>query len=264
MAFCIDSGIEKEIRAVFNKDEQIIPKRQNEFRQLFRKHSNLTIKHLKRKWNIISLEAYIESNMIPRGLRERIMPADHLHNERFLKKWTEESVKHGLHMIGLIVEEEKIQLNDIEIQLKESVELLNEYQDLEDFKKFNERIRKEDKDFQKEQKIGKQKKFQRDTADFETGNILDLERKRGRSRSRNRFQKQDPRNHSKEGGKNVTFLKKTDKTTLKGIMVEKRNEGEGEIERTDIHTAQEQNTSKMGNSTLQGNRVTTRLQKTQI
>lgn len=85
--------MEQEIRAVFSKDEENAPKRQNKFRQLFRKHSDLTIKHLKRKWNIIALEAYIEAEMIPQGLKEHTIPADHLHNDRFLKIWIEESVK---------------------------------------------------------------------------------------------------------------------------------------------------------------------------
>lgn len=75
MAFRIDNGMEQEIRAVFNRDERNVPKRQNEFRQLFRIHSNLTMKHLKRKWNIIALEAYLEAQMIPQGLQERIVPA---------------------------------------------------------------------------------------------------------------------------------------------------------------------------------------------
>lgn len=80
-------------------------------------------------------------------------------------------------------------------------------------------------DFQKEQKVGKQKKFQRDRLEFETGNILDLERKRGRSRSHNRSSKQNDRTDSQEV-KKVTFLEKPDKIdvdTLGGIHTEKRN-----------------------------------------
>lgn len=55
---------------------------------------------------------------------------------------------------------------------------LNGYQDLEEFEKFNERLKKEIEEFQKEQKIGKQKKFQRDVMDFESGKLFDLEGRR--------------------------------------------------------------------------------------
>lgn len=116
MAFRIVDGVGQEMRAAFCREEHNVSKCQAELNQLFRKHGNLTMKHLKRKWNIIALEAYLQAQMIPRGLRERIVPADHLHNDRFLKIWAEESVKHGLHMIGLIVEEEKTQLQELETQ----------------------------------------------------------------------------------------------------------------------------------------------------
>lgn len=121
-----------------------------------------------------------------------------MHNDRFLQIWTEELVKHGLHMICLIIDEEKIQQQDLEIQLKDSIKLLDEYQDVDEFGRFNERLKKEVEEFQKEQKIGKQKKFQRDLTDFEIGNILDLERKRGRHRSCSRPRIQNDRNNSKE------------------------------------------------------------------
>lgn len=65
MAFHIAKEVEQEMRAVFCRVEHKVSKRQSGFKQLFRKHGNLTMKHLKRKWNIISLEAYVEAKRIP-------------------------------------------------------------------------------------------------------------------------------------------------------------------------------------------------------
>lgn len=130
------------------------------FRQLFRKHGNPTMKLLKRTFNIISLEAYVEAKLIPQGLRESVIPAEYLHNDRFLNIWKEEEVKHGLYLIGLIIEEERIQLHELEGQLQESVKILDEYQDLEKFEKCNDSLRKEVEEFHKKQKLGEQKKIQ--------------------------------------------------------------------------------------------------------
>lgn len=115
--------------------------RETDFKTLFRKHSNITIKHLKRKWNIASLEAYVEAKLIPWGLRERIILAEHLDNDRFLNVWKGESIKHGLHLMGLIVAEEKTQVEELEEQLQESVKILDGYQDIEELERFNDRLK---------------------------------------------------------------------------------------------------------------------------
>lgn len=80
--------------------------------------------------------------------------------------------------MGLIINEEKIQLHELEEKLHESIKGLDEYQDIEEFGKFNERLKKEVEEFQKEQKLGKQRKLQRDVTDFENGQVFDHEGKR--------------------------------------------------------------------------------------
>lgn len=265
MAFRIVDGVGQEMRAAFCREEHNVSKCQAELNQLFRKHGNLTMKHLKRKWNIISMEAYIEAKLIPQGLRERVIPAEHLHNDRFLKIWTEEWIKHGLHSIGLIIEEEKIQLQKLKEKLQESIKILGGYQDLEQFEKFNEWLKREVEEFQKEQRIGKQKKFQRDAMDFESGKILDLEKKRGRSRSCSKFRKQsrEKRDQSLDANKSVTFLE----TSLDGSDREDPGGHIGErgnkkgIEKGKGAQIQGQRQSRMGNSTSWENRITTQNQK---
>lgn len=91
-------------------------------------------------------------------MRESTIPAENLHNDRFLNIWKEKAVKHELRLIGLIIEEERIQLHELEVHLQERVKILDEYQDLEKFEKCNDSsLRKEVEEFHKTQKIGKQK-----------------------------------------------------------------------------------------------------------
>lgn len=59
------------------------PKKKN-FLAIIKK---LTIKYLNRKWGISSLKSHIEHLVIPRGLRERVVLAGHLHTPRLLETW---------------------------------------------------------------------------------------------------------------------------------------------------------------------------------
>lgn len=62
-------------------------------------------------------------------------------------------------MIGLIVEEEKTQLQELEIQLKGSIKSLDEYQDIEECGKFNDRLKKRSGGFSKRTKSGETEKI---------------------------------------------------------------------------------------------------------
>lgn len=69
---------------------------------LFNEHKILTIKQLNWKWDILSLESYIDKKIIPQGLWERVTPAEHLQNERFLTRWKQTCIE----IMKLIVEKE--------------------------------------------------------------------------------------------------------------------------------------------------------------
>lgn len=53
------------------------------------------------------LESYIQHKIIPRGLCDEVVPAEHLQNERFLDKWKTLCIDHGLVVMGLIIEDEE-------------------------------------------------------------------------------------------------------------------------------------------------------------
>lgn len=131
-------------------------------------------KSLNRKWDALSLESYIQSGIIPRGLRERVVPAAHLHTENFLSKWKAECIKHGLEVMRLIVEEEKDQLISLQQQIDISGSKLEPFKDSAEFGKLKDTLKKEVDKTQRNLKITKQSKFKRDLDDWARGNIFDL------------------------------------------------------------------------------------------
>lgn len=161
-----------------------------------------------------SLETYITHRIVPRGLREKTIPAEHLHTDSFLPKWKELCINHELAVMRLIVEEENIQLKSIQEQIQESTRGLETFKDCEEFAKQNEILKKEIEKTQLNLKITKQGKFCRDPADFEKDEVFDLTTRRAHSRSQrrgHRRQSRPPRSKSYSGSdedtpKAVTFL----------------------------------------------------------
>lgn len=185
MAFVIGEDIEEEIRLSFSSNPQAqIPSDDDAIKILFKQHQKLIIKQLNRKWDILSLVTYNERKIIPRGLREGVIPAEHLHNERFLQKWKQTCIDYGIEVIKLIVEEDKLQLVELQVQIDESLKKLEPFNGKQEFDKYNEILKKEVNKVQRNLKLTKQSKFQRNVEDWEKREIFDLSNSRGRSRSR--------------------------------------------------------------------------------
>lgn len=145
----------------------------------------IIIRSLNRKQDILPLESYIGREIIPRGLRERVVPAAHLQTEKFLTKWKKQCIDHGLDIMKLIVEEEKDPLVLLQTQILESSGILEPLEENPDFNKFNNIMKKEFDKTQKYLKIAKQNKFKRDLDDWAKGEIFDLTTRGGGNRSRN-------------------------------------------------------------------------------
>lgn len=111
------------------------------------------------KWDVSSLETYISHRIVLRGLRDRIIPAEHLHTDRFLTKWKELCLNHSIAVMELIVKEEKTQLISIQEQIEESARGLETLRDKEEFIKKNENLKREIEKVQLNLKITKQSKF---------------------------------------------------------------------------------------------------------
>lgn len=102
MVFVLGDDIDEEIRGAFSKDAHIILNDEEEIRSRFKEHKNLLTRHLNRKCNVSFLESYVQHKIIPRGLRDKVVPVEHLHNDYFLEKWKTLCIKHGLAVMQLI------------------------------------------------------------------------------------------------------------------------------------------------------------------
>lgn len=75
---------------------------------------------LNHKWDVSFLENYITQKIIPRALRDRVIPAEQLHNDKCIPKLKELCISHGIDLMRLIVEEEMAQLEDLKTEIDQS------------------------------------------------------------------------------------------------------------------------------------------------
>lgn len=168
----IDLEIQQAFRSDTSQDE--------ETKTRFKEHKKLLIGHLNRKWNVSFLETYICQKIVPRGLRDKVIPAEHLHNGRFLDKWKALCIDHGISVIQWF--QEKLQLDELTTLISDSSLGLEPFKDTEEFLWQNEIAKKEVEKTQHNLKVTKQPKFRHDLNDWEKGEIFDLTIHRNRSR----------------------------------------------------------------------------------
>lgn len=70
-------------------------------------------------------------------------PAEHLQNKSFLTKWKQTCINHGLEVMKLIIQEEKLQLSEIQTQIDEHLQQLEPFTGKYEFKMYNELLKKE-------------------------------------------------------------------------------------------------------------------------
>lgn len=141
----LGEAIDQEIRTAFQRDTSQSLYQGEEIKIKFKEHKKLLIRHLNRKWDVSFLDTSIEHKIIPTGLKNRITPAEHFHTNKFLPKWKELCINHGLAIMGLIVEEENIQLIEIKEQIEEGARGLEALKETGEFSKQNEILKKRDR-----------------------------------------------------------------------------------------------------------------------
>lgn len=218
MAYKICDSINNEIESAFDRDLETPDVGNEPIKKLLKNHKKLTIKILNRKWDIASLQSHVTQRVIPRGLRERVVPAQHLHTPRFLEAWKKICIDRGIELMKLIIQEEQSQLGEIQLELDKSTSLLEPFGEDPELIRFNENLKKEVEKLQRTLKFTKQKKFKQNIQDSEQDNFFDPTKIRSRSRSRGPNRRNRSNNY--RGGhssgsesdsldKTVTFLGET-------------------------------------------------------
>lgn len=57
-------------------------------------------------WEVQTVETYLRDKIVPRGLRNPILPSARIRSQEFTRKWEQESIESYLRLMKLLYEEE--------------------------------------------------------------------------------------------------------------------------------------------------------------
>lgn len=166
---------------IFSSTEVAKSKETNNFKSLMRKLENALQKELKLWWDMTTLNAYIEKEMIPRGLRIKKAVTSSQPPE-FTVKWNTILSECSQKLMHLIVESEKTQLKQMEKEIADINKDIVPFQHLSDYDTTNQKLLDNLSRLEESLAILKQTKFQRDLADYENEQVYNW-----RSNPRRRF-----------------------------------------------------------------------------
>ncbi|OCT61647.1 hypothetical protein XELAEV_18047676mg [Xenopus laevis] len=133
------------------------------------------IKQTKLWWEVTTLDKYLGHSIVPRGLRIKLSPAEHLIKEGFLDKWHNILTNCSLNLMRLIKETEEGELGLINIEVENHLKLVQEHRENEAFTRFESELQGNIDKLASELKVRKWKKINRDRTDFATGHVYSTE-----------------------------------------------------------------------------------------
>ncbi|CAJ0921398.1 unnamed protein product [Ranitomeya imitator] len=137
-----------------------------------KKYKNTVHRKIKIWWTKTTLENYVSQQIVPRGLRVHLFPTFNLDDESLKERWMKAANACSVEFMKIIIENNTNTLKSIETEIESLQRLLQ--QDLSG-DSFQEMIGKLDKEIEKWEGVishNKQKKYERDLADFETNRIF--------------------------------------------------------------------------------------------
>ncbi|XP_056414027.1 uncharacterized protein LOC130356466 [Hyla sarda] len=93
-------------------------------KSLFRELYEIYKDNLKSFWEVQSLEHYLKNNIVPKGLRVNILPAERSRTDNLLKKWEQEALASSFRFMNILLDEERIALDNSSKRLKESIDAI--------------------------------------------------------------------------------------------------------------------------------------------
>ncbi|XP_053571736.1 uncharacterized protein LOC128661511 [Bombina bombina] len=142
----------------------------------FKEYKKKLFKEQKLKWEISSLEKYVEMKMIPRGLRIRKRPGANLDNplvENFQIKWDEYASKCSTDWMNLMIEENKLRLEKIQKELSLANNEVDAWKGKDEYERLMGLAKVELRKIQDSIKFRKKKKYQRDWQDYQDKKVYD-------------------------------------------------------------------------------------------
>lgn len=120
-------------------------------------------------WEVQSLENYIKQSIVPRGLRVSLQPSERVKSETLKVKWEKEATSSSLRFMRLLLEEEKITLQNLTKKLEDQIDTTLKFRSDPDFEAKEVDLQSK---LIKHQAYIKQRKhslFLRDSVDFKEG-----------------------------------------------------------------------------------------------
>lgn len=171
MAGFIAGGIRKdhwvtEAKEVFSENNFTQAKYPPSFNTAFKELTRLYKEHTTAWWEVQSLQSYITNNIVPRGLRSTLTPSNRCRNPTFMVKWEKEATASSIRFMHLLVEEEKTNLTQAEIKLKEQIEITKKFEHEAEYTIKEKKLQGTIERFEYHLKDRKHKQYQRDCLDF--------------------------------------------------------------------------------------------------
>ncbi|OCT82175.1 hypothetical protein XELAEV_18024687mg [Xenopus laevis] len=182
-----------------------------DYKNLFYKLENLSLKELRTWWEISRFEKYIQLQMLPTGLHIKKFPTYLTVNVTFMESWIQVLTDCSLKLMDLPIIEKKSAHESLEANLKIVKSDLLETMEKPEFDSLNKKLQIKLKDLEKEIMEIKVRKFTRDKRDYESNRVYNtFKTTRTSYAQRNNYRSTSTPNKSilKKGGtqKYVSFL----------------------------------------------------------
>lgn len=141
---------------------------------LFVRLKNLVVSEIHTQWDIAFLETYVKKHMVPRSLRWDVGSQ---RGENDLEGWYKYFNEAGISLLRFLLERKASKLARLHEEIRQIKDKLTPFQSGEEYldrsKNLLKFLEKEDR----EQKIKKRKKYNRDIADYESHIVFEWQKK---------------------------------------------------------------------------------------
>ncbi|KAM4043956.1 uncharacterized protein ACNLHF_014260 isoform 1-T2 [Anomaloglossus baeobatrachus] len=153
---------------------------------LIHKYKDLSKKRMKLWWNRAFLNKYLERDLVPRGLRVQVFPSFPVEDDKFRTKWETLARTCSKGFLALLCDHNSRSLTQIESELESLDKMITDKCDTPTITRFNSEMEKEIEKWEKEIKIYKIKKLNRDLLDYSSNKAYrwKMEYTRGRQFTR--------------------------------------------------------------------------------
>lgn len=135
---------------------------------------NLMVSEIHTQWDVAFLETYIRLKMVPRSLRWEVCPQK---GETELEEWFRYFNNAGTDFLQFLVTRKKDKLTRLDLEIKTLKDSLLPYKNGEEYKERTSSLIKTLDKEEREQKIKKRKKYNRDYDDYQASLVFEWQKK---------------------------------------------------------------------------------------